>query len=433
MMKKLTLFAVLVLCLLMLTACGGADAENANSPQPTNDAAQISADGSGSEAEEEVHLVVVLGSHANAPAPNLALLEPYIYKVCRSYGSVTLIVDDGSPFADQTIDVPIQEGGLSEKKYTSIANEQTAAILARAAVLTAQTPEVDTLRAFQMAARELNAASTERPDVNILRQMVVLDSCLSTEGVLNFQNSDLNTLNAAEVTEQLSQLGELPVFEEPVEVILYSVGDVMVPQSSLTENARQNLRECWQTVLEAGGADVNLKDNLPTAGLNEGLPAVSVVDITTRFVNLNSRSSVNEAMETGTSIRLGEESIAFCSGSAELVDKAAAEAVLSNVIDYLLKTDETLLVVGTTAHWPERDLSYHQKLSQERAQTVADLLIDHGVSRDRLTVIGKGYSSHFYENDQTADGKLDNALAPRNRAVYLVTPQSEDGQKLLNN
>ena len=57
--------------------------------------------------------------------------------------------------------------------------------------------------------------------------------------------------------------------------------------------------------------------------------------------------------------------------------------------------------------------AYNQKLSERRARTVADALVDEGIARDRLHVQGFGKSRPVADN-KTAEGRA------RNRRVEIV-------------
>ena len=121
--KKLSglAFIFAMIWTMLLTACGSAGITK-NEPGK----------------REEFHLVVILGNHNNAPKVNLGLIEGLVYQACLTYGKVTLICDDGSPYSC-VIDIPEQKKGLTESKYISIANEQARKILEAASRTTART------------------------------------------------------------------------------------------------------------------------------------------------------------------------------------------------------------------------------------------------------------------------------------------------------
>ena len=79
-----SMMILLTAWVLALTACGRSSARA----------------GTESDTTKEIHLAVILGSHNNAPKINLGLIEEEIYETCLSYGSVTLVCDDGAPYND---------------------------------------------------------------------------------------------------------------------------------------------------------------------------------------------------------------------------------------------------------------------------------------------------------------------------------------------
>ena len=109
---------------------------------------------------QKLHLAIVISPTSQAHQVNLRLLEDDVYLACRSFGSLTLFVEDGSPYFC-VIPIKAQPDGYSEDKYKSIAESQTNQILAAAEGLRAKTEETDTLAAVQIAARELKSHSDE--------------------------------------------------------------------------------------------------------------------------------------------------------------------------------------------------------------------------------------------------------------------------------
>lgn len=95
--------------------------------------------------------------------------------------------------------------------------------------------------------------------------------------------------------------------------------------------------------------------------------------------------------------------------------KPGAEASLQPMVDRLLQYPEsTATIIGhTDSKGPE---AYNQKLSVERAQTVANYFESKGVSSDRLTVEGRGESQPVATND-TKEGRA------KNRRVEIISPE----------
>jgi outer membrane protein OmpA-like peptidoglycan-associated protein len=112
-------------------------------------------------------------------------------------------------------------------------------------------------------------------------------------------------------------------------------------------------------------------------------------------------------------------SLLFPSGQSELTPSARQS--LDGVAYVIAQQPDTkLLVEGyTDAHGGEQQ---NQRLSEKRAQAVADDLISRGVDRDRLSVVGRGESDPIGDNDN-AEGRASN------RRVEIVAAPSDDGQQ----
>lgn len=112
--------------------------------------------------------------------------------------------------------------------------------------------------------------------------------------------------------------------------------------------------------------------------------------------------------ERGIVLTLGD--VLFDSGSATL--KAGAERSLVNVAEYLKRNDKArLMVEGHTDS--VGDDSFNQRLSQQRAESVAARLAVMGVDASRIVATGLGESYPVTGND-TAAGRQ------QNRRVELV-------------
>ena len=421
-MNKVKFFSVvmsIVLVATTLAGCGGAT---------KSDPASSPAKG------QEIHLAVIVGSHANAPRPNLGLIEDHVYNACYTYGSVTLVCDDGDPFTI-VIDIPPEDDNLSITKYKQIANEQTKQILSAASGLQPKTEEVNTLRSIQLGARSLASVEAESDDVEVVRQMVVLDSCLSTTGALSFSEHNLSSIDTADIVAQLQEIGEIPVLDD-VSVTVYTCGDTAgKKQKELPEASRKVLKSVWESILVAGNADVNIKDDLPLSSTydEEAMPSVTPVIVVQDIVDIHHIEDVDDAFAEGGVISFDEKSIAFEMGTANLANKDAAKDVLNYVVEYMnTHPDLKILVCGTTACWGGEE--YCKALSNDRASVICQLLInDFGIDKSRVQATGVGYSfDDFYTYDHTPDGELDEAIAPSNRSVKLINLDSDTASKILN-
>lgn len=417
-----------ILAAVSLTGCSGHD-KNSPASESAPEAKTETAK------KQEIHLAAVIGSHLNAPRPNLGLIEDQVYNACYTYGSVTLVCDDGEPYTI-VVDLPVQDSKLSENKKKQIANEQTKQILSAASQMYARTEEVNTLKAIQLGARSLESAEAENSDVELVRQMIILDSCLATTGALSFSEYNLNTITDVDgIVSQLQEMNEIPVLDD-VTVTVYTCGDTAgKKQKPLPETSRKTLQKVWESILEAGNADVNMKNDLPLSSTydEDSMPAVTPVSVIQDAVDIHDIEVMDDAFAEGGVISFDEKSIAFSKGTADLADKNTAKQALAYVVDYMnTYPDFQLLVCGTTACWGGED--YCINLSNGRAAAVCQLLIDDfGIDQSRVQAVGVGYSFEgFYTYDQTPDGNLDDAIAPVNRSVKLVDLNSNTAARILS-
>jgi outer membrane protein OmpA-like peptidoglycan-associated protein len=382
------------------------------------------------ETTEEIHLAVVLGNHRNAPKTNLALIESFVQEACLSYGSVTLVCDDGAPYTT-VIDIPVQQEKLSESKYQSIANDETKQILEAAATMQAKTDEVDTLKAIQLASRALSSVESKTGG-KVVEKLVIMDSCLSTTGLVNFSKNKLTDISEKEIVKQLEELNEIPNLSN-VEVTVYTCGDTAGEQAELTTSNRENLRNVWKAILEAGGAKVNMKNDLPlSVEYTDELPSVTPVTVVQNSVEITTSKEVEDVFQGGAVLSFDEKTIRFEEGSAELADVTAATKALDYVIEYMNSHEDfELLISGTTACWGGEE--YCLKLSKQRAEVICSLIEKQGIDKKRITTVGLGYSyDEFYTYDQTPEGNLDETLAPQNRSVKLMNLNSKIAVDILS-
>lgn len=122
----------------------------------------------------------------------------------------------------------------------------------------------------------------------------------------------------------------------------------------------------------------------------------------TPYVSLRaSYGSVNVAFDD---TRAELSGISFRAGSAELVPSSLA--TLDRTIAGLKKNAKAKVEIeGHTSS--EGGEEFNQKLSEDRANSVRDYMIRKGISKDRVTAVGYGYSRPKASND-TEDGRRQN-------------------------
>lgn len=359
-----------------------------------------------------IHLAVIIGAHANAPRVNTSVMYDAVLEACAKSGStISLIVNDGAPYAS-VVTIPETKSGLSSEKYETIARERASQILGMADQMFAKTAESDLLSAIVLAGRQLGAKEGGR------KELIIIDSGLTTTPPLDFSESLLENITAEQVAGLLEEQGAFPDLREIDSVRFFNIGDVAEPQSHITEANRKTLIEVWGGILsKAGAKEIEFKTDLPlsTFYAEEEVPAVSTVAVLERASAL-ALAEINLAEIDAVSF--DEETIAFLPDTDELVDREAAKAALEGAAAYMDGHPEfRAMLVGTTAKFgePESCIS----LSEKRAEVVKGLLEENGVDSARLETAGTGYDNPFYKNDQK-DGALDEAMAAQNRSVILI-------------
>ena len=371
---------------------------------------------------DPLHLAVIIGAHANAPRANTSVMYDAVLEACTHSGStISIIVNDGAPYAS-VVTVPETKSGLSAEKYQAIAKERTEQILELADGMLAKTPETDLLSAVALAGRQLEAEDGGR------KELIIIDSGLSTMPPLDFSESLLEGVAPENVTELLDEQRALPDLQGIDSVRFFNVGDVAAPQARLTEANRKMLMEIWDKILtKAGAEEIKFQTDLPLSAVYEEgrMPEVSAVAVMERASALESKE-----VDLGEVDALGfdEETIAFCPDTDEFVDREAAKAALEGAASYMEENPGFCAVlVGTTAK--AGDLESCISLSEKRAEAVKGLLTEIGVDAARLEAVGTGYDNPFYKEDWK-DGTLNEAMAAQNRAVILIDASGQTAGRI---
>ncbi len=107
------------------------------------------------------------------------------------------------------------------------------------------------------------------------------------------------------------------------------------------------------------------------------------------------------------------QDILFATGSATLTPTLIGD--LQDVARSLnAYPNTTVQVVGHTDN--TGDAAYNQRLSEQRAQSVASVLISSGVAPSRIQIVGRGENNPIASN-QTAEGRQQNR-----RVEIIITP-----------
>lgn len=369
-----------------------------------------------------VDVAIVTGPHDHAPLPNYSATVPYVNEACKTAGYVTVIVCDGKPYQSMQADIPVIKKNLTDDKLEDIANGQVKEILQILTTSEAISPEVDTLKAINDAARALKAQTGESE-----KWMVILDSGLSTTGDINFVGSYFQDIDVDSVIEELKNNNALPDCRN-THIVWFGLGDTLPSQPDLSSADRAVLKEVWLAVLaESGAISVSFATDLPVYNATEGereLPSVSVVDV----LDTDSVIPIYDPEEV---IVLDEEVLSFKAGTSELLTPPNdVQNVLLPVIEYLKKNPQyEVLLAGTTASFgSEQELRI---LAEARCTTVEEILLNAGVNTEQIHIVGLGYDNRFTVVDTTEAGSIIQENAQANRTVRIMDYDSELATELL--
>ena len=331
-------------------------------------------------------LAVVVGGRGNMPAPALAGRSASARDIATAQHSrFSLVVADGAPFQEgRTIDLTpeVDRGSIDQ-------------VIAAAR---ARTPESDLLAALGLAGRQLAEGRG-------LRTLVVLDSGLSTAGALSFTTPGMLDAHPRELADALSDAQQLPDLSG-VAVVFQGLGDTAPPQPELDPIRRAQLVAIWTAIVRRAGATNVHVDHAPPGSSPPGpLPAVSTVETGPGY------------RCDGTSMTLSGGPFAFRPDSDEFIDHQAAVGVLRDIAGQLRSGGIDATMFGTTATVGE--VTDQVRFSDERAQAVADVLIDLDVPIPQLHVEGLGSEFEDYVADRDERGSLVPAAAALNRTVFI--------------
>lgn len=369
------------------------------------------------EQQSTVCIGIVPGVHMNSKVPSLndADIQKGLNEACRSYGRVIITRCDGKPEVVFKTDIPRAKEGLSSNKLQSIAKGQVSELMAWISTVQAETPEVDTLQAIRITAMEMKAA--EQTEDQMVMEMWILDTGLSTTGYMDFTRGILDASPQAVVSE-LERLKALPDLNG-IRVYWRCFAQSAAPQEALSRSQISRLEEIWEAVLYASGAEsVDIDETGETGEIYTGLPPVSTVEAESSTMDV-----------TISTMILDETKIQFIGDSDEFVDRKRAEEAVRPVAEQLMDhPGSRVLIVGTTGGGVSGE--FCQELSERRALAVKKLLMELGVSAEQIDCIGMGAQDPWHVEDMDASGNLIEEKAAKNRKVVVMDVNSPDAEEV---
>ena len=292
--------------------------------------------------------------------------------------------------------------------------------------------EVDYLEAIRLAAASLNSAGALACDTRVL---YIIGSGLSTSGeYINFTTGIINAnydvlvqdMVASTTAKGGNHAEALPNLSN-IHVVWYGMGRLTAePQMDVPSSYIAQMKELWTTVLFASGATFvssdDFKDYIPEGGINSvasGYPAVTPVF----FTPTDTDDYLIQSM-----ISFDENVLVFVPDSDEYLDPNQAASVVPPYAEALIKSRQTIVVLGTTA---SGDAASCRALGLQRANRFKQDLVVYGVNPDQIIVVSAGNEGidvmvgnefvDFYHEDRNHDTGLQiDEIAHGNRAVHII-------------
>ncbi len=363
--------------------------------------------------EGPVDTGVILGLHKNFPQIPGDLLSEHLYDSAYSDGGVVVCIDDGKPCLDYTKRFESIQKAINEQKRVQVANQRAQELLNEICKLKASSPEVDLLAAIAITSKEV--LSMNSPN----KCIVIIDSGISTTGVISFTNPAIFRADEKDITNQLVSKDCLPDLTG-IHIYWVGIGLSCGSQEALSPTQMKKVQSIWQEIITRSGGTVEFS----TRQLNTNQEVSSSYTVSTI-------KSENVELDLNTSdyVKLDEEMIGFKPNQTSFVDPEKARKTLEPIASYLKGNSETIYVVGMTAS--AGSINGSRKLSLKRAQVCMDILLQQGIPQSQLIAKGLGHTScSIRVNDLDSGGNLIEEHARKNRAVLFIKANSKLGQEV---
>lgn len=370
-------------------------------------------------------LAIVIGPHANSKKVNLQNKQLYknLFEICLNGGEVSIIIDDGEPYKFDAFTISPGASSNTKQQNEDYARENTNQLLALLGEAKAITSEVNSLAALELGARILNSSTCR------VKKLIVLDSLLSTKGLVDFQEISLRCDSKAFLEEFTNTYSFIDLnLSEIDEVIISGLGDVASPQKTLSSTEKASLKDIWSGILYVAGAKtIDFDSDVATENYDSTqLPSVSTVD--TFADELNTDNIINDIIIYDSNSTLG-----FVPDSTEFLDNNAASQELKRYAEYL-KDNPTfqLLIAGSTATIVGSKESC-KNFSLERALVCKNYLVQQGVCEEQIKCVGTGFENTPYRvDDINTDGTLNETKAQSNRIVVFMNADLPQAKELVS-
>lgn len=353
-------------------------------------------------------LVVAVSGRADVPAPDVpAVLAAALARAADEGAPVGIVSVDGDPAL--TLATSFVSDAGNENARTDDREQFVAGVAAAVREVRADTPHADVLQALRVAADAARAGCPSRPGTILLQ-----DSGLQDVGALDLSRPGQLAAAPGDVAAWLRDQRELPDLQG-ITVVLVGLGYTAPPQEPL--GARQaDVLALWTAVIAAAGGDAQVDPSPRSGPAPEGVPDVSEVPVPAPPVM---------PVDCGDTVVLPDDGpLAFQPDLALFRDPAAAAGMLGRLAGVLAACPaEHIVLTGTTSSAGPQTAAGNagrRALGLARAEAVAQVLVEMGVDRSRVTAVGAGTSSPWFVPDRDELGRLLPVPAAQNRAVVVT-------------
>lgn len=390
--------------MLVISLCGCNDTKSKTNDQPLN-------------------VAVVNASNANSVYLDMEEIQPVIADVCRTDGYFSYIIADGEGCIAYHDSIFIDRKGISENNYDRRVNSKAIELSENISTAVPKTEEVDLLKALGLAAKDMIGKTDPK--------IVVYSNGLSTVGKLDMtQLSSIDNLDVEATIEDLKASDAIPDLTGcSVQFFLTKAAG---NQTELTDKEENLIAELWKSIVETGGGTFELNYYLPDSiSVIDSAPYVTPVAVGEDLSCIKevTLDNVPEELPSSFEVTIGEEDIAFVSGTANIKNEEKAVKKIAAFADTVETNHIELLLVGSTATYGEADSAV--TLSEQRCQAIERLLKEAGVTTD-IKIKGFGYSHEnpYFTND-IENGQLVDSIAASNRKVVIIAQDSDQALQIL--
>lgn len=335
-------------------------------------------------------LAVIYATRANSGA-EFSSAQNYIAATVRDQGNLAVVSADGKP---QAITGSFVLTNNKEKRQAIEMQQNLDQVMGLAASggLCAQSGESNIYEALCAANTQLGVIDTPTRS-NLL---IIVDSGVSTAGAVDFTDplTKKALLDPSILIAKMRENGEVERLDNIDKVIWYGMGAVSDPESAIGPGTRGAMEDLYRAVLVESGIDESAItfEAASASGKAAGIDVANLPEVTVVNMPKIAQDEDGRPVRLGDTVELneaGDKKIEFAKNAAGLVDEGATLEAIGGYIDQLVSfPDLTVTLRGYTDTTGSAELNL--SLSEQRANTVKQLMVDNGVNPSQIIAIGMG-------------------------------------------